>query len=173
MTDPRPPRQRKPLLACAGFLLLALFSYFGYAVVSSQREQARVAETFPPVAAIVESSAVKSMYMDRNVRRYRVRIAYRYSVRGHQYRSTRYSYLGPGFASDGEARAVVARYPKGARFTAFYDPENPADAVVHREPPALSAAVMAVPFVLFGFIGLLMLVLGLRGTPRSSKASPR
>ena len=56
----RVSRTSKPVLAFVGLLFLATLGYFGYAVVSSNLAQARVADTFLPVAATVISSDVRA-----------------------------------------------------------------------------------------------------------------
>ena len=72
-------------------------------------------------------------------------ISYRYDVDGQKF-SGRHVFLSDtGFAKLGNAREVIARYPRGAEVAVYYDPTNPKFAClepVYRERRALGAAVM-------------------------------
>jgi len=164
----RSRRKLRPFLAIAGFVILAAVGYFGYAVVGSHLEQSRVARTFQPVAAEVVSSALRTVSAGTGVNKpvsYRVDVQYRYTVDGREYRSRRYAFMGAGITDYAEAKRLAGKYPAGKHITAFYDPEQPAEAVLYRDPPGLPVGVMIFPFALFGLVGLIILVYGLRGRP--------
>ncbi len=74
-------------------------------------------------------------------------VMYAYQVEGTQYQSQRIHFGGEvgGSAMTG----IVKRYPVGAQVPVYYNPQNPADAVLERSIP--SAKIL-------GFIGVIMIV---------------
>ena len=62
-------------------------------------------------------------------------IQYSYQVGGQAYQSNKYA-PGPEIGGTG-AHKIVARYPVGAQVMVFYNPQNPAEAVLERKAPAL------------------------------------
>jgi hypothetical protein len=61
-------------------------------------------------------------------------VQYSYQVSGQRYQSAK---LAPGPEVGGTgAGKVVARYPAGAQVMVFYNPQNPAEAVLERKAPA-------------------------------------
>ena len=61
-------------------------------------------------------------------------VQYSYQVGGQAYQSYK---LAPGPEVGGTgARKVIAKYPAGAQVMVFYDPQNPAEAVLERKAPA-------------------------------------
>jgi hypothetical protein len=65
--------------------------------------------------------------------RYAWRFEYAYTVAGHQYTGTRFDPgRQPGFKSEQWGRSTVRSYPPGRHVTVYYDPADPAEAVLHR-----------------------------------------
>ena len=61
-------------------------------------------------------------------------VQYSYQVNGQAYQGRK---IAPGMEVGGTgAGRVVERYPAGAQVMVFYDPNNPADAVLERKAPA-------------------------------------
>lgn len=59
--------------------------------------------------------------------------------------------MGRGAADYQEALEIARRYSPGAQLTAFYDPQNPTDAVLNRaRPPFFFPFGVAILFVGFG-----------------------
>ena len=85
--------------------------------------------------------------MPGSQKRTRHLFAYEYRVDGKTYRSDRYSFASLG----GNPSAGVRRYKKGDRVSVYYNPQNPATAVLLKEQPGLSV------YVVLGF-GLLFLL---------------
>lgn len=61
-------------------------------------------------------------------------VQYSYQVGGQTYQGQKIA-PGPEVGGSG-ASAVIARYPIGAQVTVYYDPQNPADAVLEQKAPA-------------------------------------
>jgi hypothetical protein len=83
-------------------------------------------------------------------------IKYRYSVNGKVYTSRRYAYGAASTSDRGYAADIVARHPKGARVTVYYDAADPAESVLSVEVPRYyNLLVLALqPFVIAG-LGLI------------------
>lgn len=77
-----------------------------------------------------------------------VRIEFDYEVAGQAYRGSKVSYAGLPAQSAGKA-ALVARYPVGLAVKVYYDPADPAHAVLEREPSRgwIGAVLMGVALV--------------------------
>jgi hypothetical protein len=84
-------------------------------------------------------------------------ITYSYTVDGRQFTSNRIHFIGSG----GEK---VDKYPAGTNVVVYYDPQNPASAVLKR---GLTFYVFAIPIVFVGFFGVftvaILLMLNRRG----------
>jgi len=111
---------------------------------------------YAAVDAVVLASEVQSSH-DSDGTTYGYGIRYRYAVQGTDYESDRYAF-GQSKSSDGHSRAqaLTRRHPVGSYLTAYYDPANPAQAVVNRQiDPTMKFLVLFLqPFLLIG-IGML------------------
>ena len=92
-------------------------------------------------------------------------VVYRYRVGDREYTASRVTPLKES-RSGGWARRVTARYSVGDSYTAFYDPENPADAFLMRSRSILPWAFIAIPA-----IGILLITVSYRSTGELSKMS--
>ena len=104
---------------------------------------------FRAAEGVVISSRIETHTDDDEDTTYSPSIKYRYTVGGTAYTSTRYAY-GMGSTSDhGYARGIVDQYPAGARIAVYYDPDDPAESLLHLEVPAIQyfQRVFVQPFV--------------------------
>jgi len=69
-------------------------------------------------------------------------LEYAYTVNGVEYRGTRIG-ISDLSAGNPRASATLARYPAGRACPVYYDPANPADSLLDREPPARIGAMYA------------------------------
>ena len=80
------------------------------------------------IASTIERRSSGDGYTDYPV------VQYSYQVGGQAYQSYK---LAPGPEVGGTgARKVIGKYPAGAQVMVFYDPQNPAEAVLERKAPA-------------------------------------
>jgi len=126
-------------LFCGGFFFLLMLGVGVALLVSSERSQkkAGASQSWPSVLGVISSSDVAesaSRDDDGHPRHfYYPRIVYSYAVAGKTYTCQKISFGGViGTGSAQPARAVTARYPVAAPVTVFYNPEDPADAVLER-----------------------------------------
>ncbi|HUT58637.1 MAG TPA: DUF3592 domain-containing protein [Phycisphaerae bacterium] len=79
-------------------------------------------------------------------------VRYRYTVGGKKYVNDRYDFMGGSSSDRDHARRVVKAHPRGRKVTVYYDPANPAEAVLFRGVPAMTYVLMVFiqPFLLVG-----------------------
>ncbi|WP_435010560.1 DUF3592 domain-containing protein [Tundrisphaera lichenicola] len=148
-------------LVCAMFPALILV-----AVVVKLRE-IRQAKHWPETTGKVIASRIQSRRNKPNDPGYNFGdtevtnepfVEYEYDVGGRKYRCSRVSIAEKTAGTEREA--ILARYPVGARVTVFYNPAEPATAVVERELPK-GVMIVGGGAVLLFFVGGPLITAGL------------
>ncbi|MCB0339343.1 MAG: DUF3592 domain-containing protein, partial [Bdellovibrionales bacterium] len=116
----------------------------------------------------VISSKVKSHSSDDGTT-YSIYVFYSYLVDGKLYKSDRYNFLSGSSSGYDSKKAVVDRLSPGTKFTCFYDPNNPFEAVIERGF-SLWLLLGLIPLV-FCAVGLLVFFLGGASTKPLSNRS--
>jgi hypothetical protein len=156
-------RRTRVLLACAAVALL----YAGLDAarwVPSYRAQVRAAEVYQPVSvAVAEVERKRGSRSSRD----RVIYTYTYEVDGHPYSSRRFSHMGD--APEG------LYYTQGQRYTAYFDPEDPSEAVLSRERPRASAMALrtGIPFLILGMVALGVWAMDRGEAQRAARKEPQ
>jgi len=150
-----------------GAVFSAVSLYFAIGIFTSGQQQNDAAANYLPVTATVLASDVVSSRTSNpgatgNVTSYQPRIEFEYEVDGKTYRSKRFAYLVSGFDRE-TVEGIVKRYPVGGRCTAYYDPAQPRQAILHRSAGGGGSTDAYVVAVVLVSTGLLMLVGGWRG----------
>lgn len=115
-----------------GFVLVILNAVFLGILFFMRRRMATVSQ-WPSTMGTVIASYLERRSSSDGSTNYPV-VQYSYQVGGRTYQSSK---LAPGPEVGGTgAGKVVARYPAGAQVMVFYDPNNPAEAVLERKAPA-------------------------------------
>jgi len=115
---------------------------------------------WPCVTGRIYQARVKASYnITERERHYKPDIRYEYQVAGKTYRSHRlgiYARSGAGyvFATD-----AMERYPEGSKVNVYYDPADPADAVLIQGPEYQALVGALIPWV---FVGLGAFILSQR-----------
>lgn len=118
-------------------LVIAAAALFGYTRLYREWRTADVSSTWPTTPGTVTASSI-TMHQRGSAKTWTAHVAYVYNVSGATHRGTLIHLGGfPSYDSETEARAVQARYAEGATPVVFYDPTNPATAVL--EPGAAAA----------------------------------
>ena len=150
-------------------LIPAAFVAFGgvFALKAmSLRRQGRGCARWPIAPGrILEARQEVQLVENRNDRHHRddpffgATVSYAYQVSGRDYRSTRLYAGRPVLRGSPKiAQAIVAKYPPGAPVSVFYNPANPAEAML--EPLNFANAKLAVILAIgFGGSGLLAMLL--------------
>jgi len=152
-------RGRIGLVAMGAFCSL----FLGVGLTMAAKEQRRLS-VFQPVTATVLSTRVET-HSDSDGSTYEPVIVYRYRVGDREYTASRVTPLKES-RSGGWARRVTAHYDVGGNYTAFYDPENPADAFLMRSRSVLPWAFIAIPL-----IGILVILASYRSTGELARMS--
>jgi hypothetical protein len=126
-----------------------------YVVQLRQGMRADASKKWPKAQATVIASALEPS--PEHKRRYRAAVEYRYRVGAKDYQSSRIFWGG----NEGRRRhmeSVVSAYPAGARMGIYYDPQNPAEAVIDPAQQAGSKATVVyamtmITIGLFAFAG--------------------
>ena len=116
-----------------GFVFLLLNGIFLGVIFFTQRRVNQVSKWNSTLGTVTMSTieqrhSTEGGYVDYPA------ILYSYQVSGQPYEGFKIA-PGPQVGGSG-ARKVVARYPEGAQVMVFYDPQNPAEAVLEKKAPA-------------------------------------
>lgn len=133
-------------------MILGGVVFIGLAVL--QALKARRAASWPTVQGVVVESHVESVRRRSNNRTttsYFPRVTYQYRVNLQEYTGKEIGF-GAESTSSGKAERVLAQYAQGAPVTVFYDPEDPAKAVLEAK---------AKNFWSYLFLGVVLLAAGL------------
>ena len=159
--------------ACKAFGNVALFKFWAFAFAClgaailvygwrARRFAAASISWFPTQARVLHSEVIEerqssSTYdginADSETVSYYPDIEYEYEVQGERRRSNQVLLVRVNYSAE-EARATVAKYPKGAAVSAWYDPRHPARVVLE---PGLRGAESKYRIPLLVGLGFLLL----------------
>ena len=122
------------IMGAIGVLLVILNLIFLAVIIALRRKVSQVSG-WPSTQGVVMSSTIETRPGgDDGGHLYYPVIKYSYQVGGQAFQGNRIA-PGPELGGMG-ARRVVARYSQGVPVTVFYNPQNPADAVLEKRAPA-------------------------------------
>ena len=162
-------RRKSPLMIVLGLLLSALCVFFTQHAFSERFRQAYAARHYVPIPASVVNARVirsKSDSTDHGQQRYAPDIQFSYRVDGKDYRSDTYAYLPVAIPDPGPVQRLVDRFPAHAVIQAYIDPDQPEHAILDISDPPMEIPMGAMPYLLSGVFGMILLIHGLRGVPR-------
>ncbi len=148
------------VVGAIGFSFLLVNVILLISIFATQRK-ASAARNWPSVVGTVVESSLETRRSSNNRGWVNYpRVVYTYDVSGQPYVSNRFS---PGMEVGGmSAPGVIAKYPVGSQVKAYYNPQNPSEAVLEINTPAsvkilwfvlamvnLMLCGLAVPFVFF------------------------
>jgi len=128
--------------------ILVFDGYLGWTACRQIR-----AQNYPTAAGVVTHSEVEG-HGGRHGN-YSPNVQYKYAVAGKTYSSNRYRF-GDVYAVEGKAHQIVAEYPVGKQVPVYYNPDNPADALLQ---PGVDGGDLFLATFLLPF-NLVMLVIG-------------
>ncbi|MCC5844162.1 MAG: DUF3592 domain-containing protein [Verrucomicrobia bacterium] len=133
--------------------------------------QVQRAQTWPAASATVLSSEVRT-HRGSDSTTYSIQISYSYTWEGQEYTSDRYDFsMGSSSGRESKAR-VVRAFPRGHRFEAYVNPDNPAEAVINRDFQGLYLALLGFGAV-FVIAGLAVAVGGVRANRPGGSSDTR
>ena len=145
-------------------VLLPLIGFFGYVIWNRQR-QVSASKNWPTAAGTVISASVelrrsRSGRSGHSLSHYPV-VVYDYEVRGQRYQGNRigFSEIGTGWA--GPAQQKIASYPVGGAVQVYYNPQNPADAVLEQSAPGNPILTIIIVILAVSLIGTICFVVAM------------
>ncbi len=144
-----------PVMIGAIGLILA-----GYSLVNWQKASAST--DWPPTRGVILNAQIrpeerigqrqqKSTFYDADV-------TYSYTVNGIDYFSDKIRIDRPGQTQSEEARRLIAQYRPGKTVTVFYNPANPADAVLEPGATPQATALLACGIALIAVAAVMLVV---------------
>ena len=138
----------------AGYLAICVvagLAMIGYSFY--QRNRLRASESWVAIpATIAKAEVLTSATTDSTD--YRLRVVYEYVANGVPYTGKRIGFGPRTYVRKKRAQAELERYPVSSTVTAYFNPENPGEAVLVREAPSKAL------YLVMG-IGLLGLATGI------------
>lgn len=134
-----------------------IMSVFIVIVVGSILRHRDAKARFVATEGVVLASKVKTHAGDSDSGpTYEPLIKYRYTVAGQEHTSTQYSFGTWSTSDSQDAGRIVRRHPKGRKITVYYDPDDPAEAILALEVPGIQYFMLLFlqPFILVG-LGLI------------------
>jgi Protein of unknown function (DUF3592) len=126
---------KNELLLAIGIIVFVLFilNIVFLTILFFMRRRMAIVSQWPATMGNVIMSTIERRSSENGYTDYPV-VQYSYQVGKQAYQSYK---LAPGPEVGGTgARKVIAKYPAGAQVMVFYDPQNPAEAVLERKAPA-------------------------------------
>jgi len=149
---------------CGGFFFLVFGGLGVWLMIASRKQQQKVAasQNWPTVLAQITLAEVResrSTDSEGDIQRsYYPHIEYTYQVNGVTYHGDQIAFgARRGYASPKKANEEIARYPVGAQVRAYYNPENPKEAVLRQQATGTNF------MLIFGIIALLIALCSLCG----------
>ena len=152
--------------ARAPFVFGAIFSAVGIGIVVYglwNLQRAGRSADWPAVRGVITSSTIRRLPSGGKGRsrssNYKARIEYEYTVDGVALSGDRVSFEDASRNSGGQARAIAGRYPVGTEVAVYYDPDDPATAVLQ---PGTYRSNRVLPWAggIFAVIGIALLIGG-------------
>jgi hypothetical protein len=121
-------------IAGIGLIFILMNAVFLGILFFTQRKVSAI-NNWPSIPGTVVSSQVVSRSDGEGGTTDYPAVTYSYSVVGSNYKGSK---IAPGMEVGGMGAAkTVARYPVDSKVTVYYNPENPADAVLEKKAPAI------------------------------------
>lgn len=147
------------MLSCGGFFFLLFLGLGIFLIYRNQqsKKKAQLSQNWPVTKGqITDSHVNRSVDTDSEgstSTTYAASVAYTYDVGGQVYNGRNIAFgFNPSYSNQSKAQATVARYPAGSAVSVYYDPNNPADAVLERQ--VSGSNVMMILGIVFTVIGV-------------------
>jgi hypothetical protein len=127
-------------LCCIGIFALGFGGGGVFLIYFTRKNQqkADASQGWPATTGtIIDADVSRSMHEDSdgdNHYSYSPHVRYTYQVIGSEFTGDKITFgFGKGYGSEAKAQQALANYPVGKQVTVYYDPENPASAVLERK----------------------------------------
>ncbi len=162
-------------LFIVGLLLTTFSVYMSYAIFLSHQKQPDASVSYVPIMAkILESQISQTTTGNKTTtgetQTYIPLIHYEYEVNGQIYQSKKFNYSGKGFSRSRDAQRMIWYYPAGSTQSVYYNPDNPAEAVLSKSASTTVPLSIFIP-VVFVLAGLVCIFGGWNGWLRAQRGS--
>lgn len=123
----------RPVSSRGLILLLLALATLAPAATVPRYFRAKNSEQWPRVNGVITSSYLQVGYF-KHRKGYLPEIRYRYQVGPTEYSGSRRSFDTAHLAAEGASEKVIDAYPVGKSVAVFYDPKNPASALLEPGP---------------------------------------
>jgi hypothetical protein len=127
-------------LLCGGLFVLGFAGIGAFLIYQSvrSRRKADASQSWPATSGQITEAHVShhtSTDSDGDIsEHYTPKVKYTYQAIGQEYEGTNIGFgFQQSFGNPGKAQATLARFPVGGQVTVYYDPNNPAEAVLERK----------------------------------------
>ena len=146
-------------LLCGCFFVLVFIGVGAFLIFQSIRSQrkAESSRAWPAIAGrLIDAQVSHHTSTDSDgdtSHHYTPKIRYSYQVAGQYYEGNKIGFgFQQSYSSQAKAQAALSRFPPSGEVSVYYDPQNPAEAVLERKAGGSTASWM---------IGIVFLVIGL------------
>ncbi len=139
----------------AVLVMLGLGAFYGVYLMLAK--QAAV-KSWPTAIARVLISRLKTSQSSDNSTMYQPYVQYRYTVQGKEYTHDRYELIDSSSNLKNHEEKKLAAYPVGAQVPVFYNPADPADAVLNAKTSRTAVVLLVVAGVALVFGGVLLAI---------------
>jgi hypothetical protein len=136
-------------LFCGGFFVLVFAGIGAFLIYQSVRgrQKADASQSWPSTSGQITEASVShhtSTDSDGDTNdHYTPKVKYTYLAIGQEYKGDKLGFgFQQSFGSLPKAQAALARFPVGAQVTVYYDPNNPAEAVLERKAGGASMSLV-------------------------------
>ncbi len=140
------------------FLLWALFCFYLIGSYLRKRRRARVSQGWAYCQGTVDSSMVHeevNREESGSAIHYFPVVNYSYRVRGTMYQNDKISFSLKGeYRSSKKAEKITQKYAQGRAVTVYYDPDDPATAVLDRSVP-ISGLIWGIILAILWMVGVI------------------
>lgn len=163
----RKPGKANPIVLGLLFILIGGFVFFMWGL--PPLKYASASRAWPSVSGEITRSEVETYRKDGKTQ-YLPDIAYKYSIDGKNYSSSKVTVGDPPYTSNiSPAKRMQAEYPVGKSVDVFYDPEVPSSSAL-RPGIQKNDIFLAVILGIFPLLGILILISGVRSKIRKPLA---
>jgi hypothetical protein len=143
-------------MLCGGLFILVFAGAGVFLIYQSirSRQKAEASQGWPATSGQITDAGVGHHTStdsdgDRSDH-YTPKVSYTYPVSGQTYEGSKIGFgMQQSFGNPGKAQAALARFPVGAQVPVYYDPNNPAEAVLERKAGGSTVSlVLGIVFLL-------------------------
>jgi len=127
-------------MLCGGMFILVFAGAGAFLIYQSirSRQKAEVSQSWPATSGqITDARVAHHTSTDSEGDRsdhYTPKVSYTYQASGQTYEGSKIGFgMQQSFGSAAKAQATLARFPMGGQVAVYYDPNNPAEAVLERK----------------------------------------